>query len=73
MEYGYARVSSKEQNLARQIKELVGAGVEEGYIYTDKQSGKDFDRKSYIFLWVQQIQPHYLEKVTYLLYIALTD
>ena len=72
MEYGYARVSSKEQNLARQIKELVGAGVEERYIYTDKQSGKDFDRKSYNLL-VQQIQPHYLEKVTYLLYIALTD
>ena len=41
MEYGYARVSSKEQNLARQIKELVGA---------DKQSGKDFDRKSYNLL-----------------------
>lgn len=50
MEYGYARVSSKEQNLARQIKELVGAGVEERYIYTDKQSGKDFDRKSYNLL-----------------------
>jgi len=50
MEYGYARVSSKEQNLARQIKELVVAGVEERYIYTDKQSGKDFDRKSYNLL-----------------------
>lgn len=50
MEYGYARVSSKEQNLERQIKELVGAGVEERYIYTDKQSGKDFDRKSYNLL-----------------------
>jgi hypothetical protein len=36
--------------LARQIKELVGAGVEERYIYTDKQSGKDFDRKSYNLL-----------------------
>lgn len=50
MEYGYARVSSKEQNLARQIKELMSAGVEERYIYTDKQSGKDFDRKSYNLL-----------------------
>ena len=36
--------------MARQIKELVGAGVEERYIYTDKQSGKDFDRKSYNLL-----------------------
>ena len=59
--------------MARQIKELVGAGVEERYIYTDKQSGKDFDRKSYNLLVGTAIQPHYLEKVTYLLYIALTD
>ena len=50
MEYGYARVSSKEQNLDRQIKELKAAGVEERNILTDKQSGKDFDRKSYNLL-----------------------
>ena len=50
MEYGYARVSSKEQNLARQIKELRAAGIEERNILTDKQSGKDFYRKSYNLL-----------------------
>ncbi len=50
MEYGYARVSSKEQNLARQIKELRAAGIEERNILTDKQSGKDFNRKSYNLL-----------------------
>ena len=50
MIYGYARVSSKEQNLERQIKELKGAGVEERNILMDKQSGKDFNRKSYNLL-----------------------
>ena len=38
MIYGYARVSSKEQNLERQIKELKVAGVEERNILMDKQS-----------------------------------
>lgn len=45
MRIGYARVSSKEQNLARQIKALEDAGCEK--IYTDKQSGKNFDRPEY--------------------------
>ena len=47
MKYGYGRVSSKEQNLDRQIIALKAAGVEERYIYCDKQSGKDFDRRAY--------------------------
>ena len=47
MVYGYARVSSKEQNLARQIEALLEAGVTERNILTDKQSGKDFNRPSY--------------------------
>lgn len=47
MVYGYARVSSKEQNLDRQIKELLNAGVEERNIFKDKQSGKDFNRPAY--------------------------
>lgn len=45
MKIGYARVSSKEQNLARQMKELEDMGCEK--IYTDKQSGKDFEREQY--------------------------
>lgn len=45
MKYGYARVSSTDQNLDRQIIELERAGVDE--IITDKQSGKDFKRKGY--------------------------
>lgn len=50
MVYGYARVSSKEQNLDRQIKELLNAGIEERNILTDKQSGKDFNRPAYNLL-----------------------
>lgn len=45
MKIGYARVSSKEQNLARQIEALKTAGCEK--IYTDKISGKNFDRPEY--------------------------
>lgn len=45
--YGYARVSSKDQNLARQITALRAAGVEEQNLFIDRQSGKDFDRPGY--------------------------
>ncbi len=47
MEYGYARVSTKEQNLSRQIEALKGCGIDERYIYTDKITGKTFNRPSY--------------------------
>ncbi|MDJ8959864.1 recombinase family protein [Clostridium perfringens] len=45
--YGYARVSSKEQSLERQIKALEEYGVNLRDIITDKQSGKDFNRDGY--------------------------
>ena len=45
MNVGYARVSSKDQNLDRQIAALHDAGVER--IFADKQSGKDFERVEY--------------------------
>lgn len=44
---GYARVSSKDQNEARQIKTLTEAGVDERYIFIDKESGKNYERDSY--------------------------
>ena len=47
MEYGYARVSTKEQNEQRQIIALTQFGLSEKQIYVDKQSGKDFDRTQY--------------------------
>ena len=45
--YGYARVSTREQNEDRQRIALLAAGVEEKNLYVDKQSGKDFDRPQY--------------------------
>lgn len=42
MIYGYARVSSKEQNEARQLDALHAVPVDR--IFLDRQSGKDFDR-----------------------------
>lgn len=47
MKYGYARVSSADQNLDRQFEALRAEDIEERNIITDKQSGKDFDRKGY--------------------------
>lgn len=45
--YGYARVSSKEQSLDRQIESLMQYGIDERDIITDKESGKDFNRNGY--------------------------
>lgn len=44
MLYGYARVSSHDQNLERQIISLLNAGVEKNNIKLDKLSGKDTNR-----------------------------
>ena len=48
MEYGYIRVSSKDQCEDRQMDALTKAGIPEDHIFTDKQSGKDFDRVQYV-------------------------
>ena len=45
--YYYARVSSKEQNLDRQIAAFKTLGAQEREIITDKESGKDLDRTGY--------------------------
>lgn len=45
--YGYIRVSTKEQNEARQLIALREIGIPETHIFTDKRSGKDFDRPQY--------------------------
>lgn len=46
-QFGYVRVSSKDQNEARQISALLDFGISERDIYIDKQSGKDFNRTQY--------------------------
>lgn len=45
--YGYARVSTDEQNLDRQLVDLLKYIPDERDIITDKQSGKNFDRPGY--------------------------
>ena len=45
--YGYARVSTRDQNEARQIVSLREIGIEKENIFVDKQSGKDFNRPKY--------------------------
>ena len=47
MNYGYARVSSIDQNEDRQFIELQKANIKKSNIYVDKQSGKDFNRPQY--------------------------
>ena len=45
--YGYIRVSTKEQNESRQLLALLEYGVTSANIYSDNQSGSDFDRPGY--------------------------
>ena len=52
-----AKVSSRDQNLDRQIIALTDAGVDRDNIFVDKQSGKDFNRPAYQDL-VSTVQPN---------------
>ena len=54
--YGYVRVSTRDQNEARQLIAMNDFGVPESMIYVDKQSGKDFNRPQYQIL-LQHLQP----------------
>lgn len=45
--YGYVRVSAPTQHTDRQLDAMREFGIEEKYIFIDKQSGKDFDRPAY--------------------------
>ncbi|MFM1583597.1 recombinase family protein [Helcococcus ovis] len=47
MKYGYIRVSTKEQNIDRQLSAILKEGIQLNKIYIDKASGKDFNRKKY--------------------------
>lgn len=45
--YGYVRVSTRDQNVERQLISLDKMGICQKNIYIDKQSGKDFNRPAY--------------------------
>lgn len=53
--YGYARVSTKDQNLDRQIDQLKAIGIEPRCIFFDKASGKNFNRASWSSL-IEQLK-----------------
>lgn len=54
--YGYARVSTKDQNLDRQLRALADFPVDSKRIYADYASGKDFNRPAYKKL-VRRLRP----------------
>ena len=45
--YAYVRVSTKEQNLDRQLMAIEPFKLSEKNVFCDHQSGKDFDRPAY--------------------------
>ncbi|MDO4484554.1 MAG: recombinase family protein [Clostridia bacterium] len=47
MNYGYIRVSSRDQNEERQLIAMREAGIDDAHLFLDKQSGKDFQRPAY--------------------------
>lgn len=47
MKYGYIRVSTREQNIERQLSAMLSEGIEERYLYIDRSSGKNFNRVAY--------------------------
>ncbi len=56
MEYGYVRVSAKDQNVERQIDAMHKAGLQDKRIFIEKQSGKDFERPVYLRL-MKKLKP----------------
>ena len=50
MDFGYVRVSSKDQKPDRQIKIMLDLGIEERNIYVEKKSGHTFNRETYDML-----------------------
>lgn len=48
--YGYARVSARDQNLARQLDAMQMFGVADTEVYADKASGGDFERPAWLRL-----------------------
>lgn len=51
--FGYIRVSTKDQNIERQLAKMLERGIQERDIFIDKMSGKNFDRPSYQALKIQ--------------------
>ena len=61
--FGYIRVSSKDQNEARQVEKMQELGIDERHIFIDKKSGKDFDREQYKAMVTMMPSPQLLTQV----------
>ena len=55
MDFGYVRVSTKEQNPDRQIKKLLELGIDQRNIYVEKKSGHTFCREVYDMLVIHGV------------------
>ena len=51
--FGYIRVSTKDQNIDRQLAKMLELGIQERGIFIDRMSGKNFDRPAYQALKIQ--------------------
>ena len=56
-DYGYCRVSTRHQNLARQLQALTDVGIPEENIYTDKMSGKSKENREGLNKLLSILQP----------------
>lgn len=59
--FGYCRISDKDQNEGRQVQAMIDIGILERDIYIDKQSGKDFDRPKY-----QELKKYFEMEIFYI-------
>lgn len=57
MDFGYVRVSSKDQNPERQVQIMLKLGIDKRNIYLDKKSGHDFNREVYDMLVNHVMRP----------------
>ena len=69
MNYAYLRVSTKEQNLDRQIDEVRNSGIHIDRECHELQSGKDFKSRSVY----QNLKKRLMRGGTHLLFVLLTD
>ena len=65
MDIAYIRVSDKGQNETRQIDMMKKKGIDDRFIFIDKQSGKNFDRKAYnsMLLVLREGDTLYIENI----------
>ena len=66
MKFGYVRVSTEEQNLARQYEVMSKHGVEERFIFSDKLSGKNTERPGLrrLILFIGRGDTLYIESIS---------